>query len=359
MSDAEKWLDETTSALSEEEMRSKWQKALREGEALLTESEFEGAPFSADEMLAALLPELEWYQEKILSDDEGEKWWYCHQVRQNILTVTFTPATRAFMVMALHRCRDRAFEAGDLDKVLLCSFCGALVGGRGALETSSLARGLLRHFRAGAEIPPETTDEVRRSLAVYEEYEQLGEEHDPFLKWALDGEQNPDPNPLRLDEELLDRILELSSAIEGGNPPVALFRQEDMAELYNASGMMYLGFMESDDEAMSQEAYYRVVSKLGGESRRYLGGIHGTEAWEEVRTRLSIAASNCAMSTEADQRRWEQPMRDALATLDHFDRGNHPVLRSVLLQQVMRAHTESMQRMRQTMAEQGVGPQAP
>lgn len=359
MSDAEKWLDETTSALSEEEMRSKWQKALKEGKALLAESEFEGAPFSADEMLGVLLPELEWYQEKILSDDEGEKWWYCHQVRQNLLTVTFTPATRAFMVMALHRCRDRAFEAGDLDKVLLCAFCGALISGRGALETSSLARELLRHFRAGAEVPPETTDEVRRSLAVYEEYEQLGEDHDPFLKWALDGEQNPNPNPLRLDEELLDRILELASAIEGGSLPVALFRQEDVAELYNASGMMYLGLMETDDEAMSQEANYRVISKLGGESRRYLGRIHGTEAWGEVHTRLSIAASNCAMATEADQRRWEQPMRDALATLDDFDRGNHPVLRSVLLQQISRAHAESMQRMRKAMEERGKRQESP
>jgi len=345
------WLKEELVPLSDEELREKVKRAARESAALIDEEEFRPGPLDGERTLNALLEDLAWYKEKLLGDDEKMKWWFCHQVRQNVIGVVFTPMTRHLMIGLLGQCKERTFRAGERDKTLLCHFSEQYFTRTDAtLEVWGLTREALRKCREGVELPEDTTDEVRQCLAVFEEYEQMGES-DAFLRWAEDGYQRPGPNPYELDEGTDERILELSEAIQGGQFPVQVLDARSLSEIYQEVGLAYLGFLDQAEGAAAYEMRHQTMSELGKRSRQYLAGLHGTPRWENLRTDLSIVASNAAMALELDHRRWERHWRDCLATLDHYDRGNHPVLRAIFSHQIGRMHESNMRAMARAMEE--------
>lgn len=345
------WLKEVLVPLPDEELRGKVKQAARESADLIDEIEFKPGPLDGQRTLNALLEDLAWYEEKLLSDDEQVKWWFCHQVRQNVIGIAFTPMTRHLTVGLLGQCKERTFRAGERDKVLSCHFSEQYLARPDAtLEVWGLTRAALRQCREGVELPEDTTDGVRQCLAVFEEYEQMGE-RDPFLRWAEDGYPRPSPNPYELDEGTDERILELGAAIQKGEVPVQVLDARPLSEIYQEVGLAYLGLVGQSEGAAGYEMRHQTMSELGKRARQHLAELYGTPKWENLRTDLSVVASNAALARELDQRRWERHWRDCLATLDHYDRGNHPVLRSIFSHQIARMHESNMRAMARAMQE--------
>jgi hypothetical protein len=299
-------------------------------------------PIDAQGVLNALVEQLKWYAPKILSLDEKEKWWFCHLARQNLIGSVFTPVFRRLVVGCLDECEARTFEAGDREKTLLCSFSTHfLMSLDSTLERWGLVRELLRSARSAARLPDDASEETRRWLGVFDEYEQLGD-RDPFLLWIRSDYQPPSPNPYELEEATQSRIADLAEAIEKGQFAVRVFDPLDVMQLYDGSQLKYYDLLSQPDGLAATDFRYQIVLGLYTKFRDYLAEAHGTPKWDRLRTELSVVASSIAMATDPDLRRWDAHWKDALANFDHYYRGSHPVLTALLRYQVTLLHQARM-----------------
>lgn len=343
------WLKTQQEGVTEEERDVLWVKSRLESYKFLDVFEINLEEQENNKLAEDFFRELDWYQRYLNGEDEKRKWWYCHQIRQNMLSALFGPRFKAKLMMELEQVVIDACEKDDGDTALMSTTTMAFLYTSGApVEIWSLCRAILSKLKDGFELPEDAGEDLKQAYKVYCEYESMSPDEDPFLRWVTseDRETADSPIPFEVEEEKLQLLTELSEAIELGQVPIQLLSKDQVQALYQKSEMFILPMLQQQGE-MFADFSHSIQHRFGRFSREFLAELRESDRWETIRTSIAVAHSNSKMSAREDVRKWMKHLGVTLETLEAYDRGNHPVLRSIVVQEVHRFHQQQMQRMQQ------------
>ncbi|MDP6110347.1 MAG: hypothetical protein QF437_15775 [Planctomycetota bacterium] len=343
------WLQSHQEGMTEEDREALWFKSRLESHTLLNSIEVEVDEREYNRIKDDFVTELDWYQEYLNGEDEKKKWWFCHQIRQNMLNALFGPRFKTQFVMELERLAEEACEEDNVEAAMVISSTIAFLYTTDApVEIWSLCRAYFSAWIEATEPVKDASDDIRKAYEVYREYDSMSPDEDPFLKWVT-SEAKVDvdsPIPFEVEEEKLQLLTELSEAIERGLVPIQILNTDQIQELYQKSEMYILPLIQQQGEIFADFSH-SIQHRFGRFSREFLAGLRESDRWETIRTSIAVAHSNSKMAAREDIRKWVEHLGVTLETLEAYDRGNHPVLRSIVVQEIHRFHQEQRQRMQQ------------
>ena len=210
------WLQSHQEGMTEEDREALWFKSRLESHTLLNSIEVEVDEREYNRIKDDFVTELDWYQEYLNGEDEKKKWWFCHQIRQNMLNALFGPRFKTQFVMELERLAEEACEEDNVEAAMVISSTIAFLYTTDApVEIWSLCRAYFSAWIEATEPVKDASDDIRKAYEVYREYDSMSPDEDPFLKWVT-SEAKVDvdsPIPFEVEEEKLQLLTELSEAI--------------------------------------------------------------------------------------------------------------------------------------------------
>jgi len=353
-SNLQEWLKTQQDGMTEDDRDALWVKSRLESYTILDSLEINVEEQEKTKLAEDFLTELEWYKEYMNCDNEKRKWWFCHQIRQNMLSALFGPRFKTKLMMELEQLVVDACEKDDADTALMISTTMAFLYTSGApVEIWSLCRAFFSKVMAEFEPEEDAADDLKQAYKVYCEYDSMSPDEDPFLRWVSREDKGDvdSPIPFEVEEEKLQLLTEISEAIERGQVPIQLLSKDQVQQLYQKSEMFILPMLQQQGE-MFADFSHSIQHRFGRFSREFLAELKESERWDTIRTSIAVAHSNSKMSVREDIRKWVEHLGVTLETLEAYDRGNHPVLRSIVVQEIHRFHQQQMQKMQQQQQQQ-------
>lgn len=325
---------------SPEVLEEKYDWACLECARLLAEPEFESLALEENDTLKALLEDLEWYQDELLSGSEKLRGWTCHRIHSNLLRRLVRPLHFTQIQFLLNECYQRlgqltepSNEEKDLFVVIRLFF--QFMDSGTPLHLMSLFRRLLQAARKDVELPEDLGDELKQCLQIYSEYESLGEEAPPF-QWVKDKEREPfflQENGL--DRDVEDTLVDLMGSIQTGNVSLLLLDRREVFDYVNRIALPLPDMVPSENELVRRDLAHQFSSEFNTVAREILKEIRGTDRWEQLKTDIQIEASNRALSAETDAQDSAGLLRALAASMDVCKKGDHPILRMLFFRQIM------------------------
>ncbi|MBI2192164.1 MAG: hypothetical protein HYU36_09280 [Planctomycetes bacterium] len=322
----------------------------RESCRLLDEPEFAEYRPDGVQALETLLRELEWFQDGVLSADETERWLYCHEVQRSVLDLFFSPEQLVRISNCLLKYSRRVHAAGPLtpearDRILWAGMFIVNQDGGMRREQWSLLRKVFGSARAGVSVPGESKDSLRQALALYEQYEAMGDES-PILKWLYGGGKTPVPRTPPIDPEQGKLLNELSHAVTEGQVRVEIFEPLELESLFDP--LLAFGLHEPHGNG---EHMHTARINLEQKVRTFLWGYRQSSRWGHLATLIGVMASDAALSLDLKQRHWAPHFRAVVETLDSFYRGSHPFLGRAAIFQAQRVIVQFLREAQEKKAE--------
>lgn len=319
---------------SREGLDRRWKEFDCEGSALLRFHDFNNLAAVAVDFDRVFSTELEWFHDKLVGESETEVYWYCHLARENILRAILSPNLKEILLRDFRDARESLAKTAtgteeDRRLVFMLFMCTVALNSENTLfEHSSYFRDLLRHLRRHCCKADAWSVELNKSLSVMEAYEDLGD-RSPYLAWVSSGYEGNPPDPHYREDEPHMRLVGLVAAIESQRLQVSLFREEELR-----------GFLERMTEDGSNKVPSRIDElhhfkiKQWKQIREFLWSIRQTPRWEQIRTSIEIAAGKYRMSGRVEFRIWATHLKEWAQTLNDYHRGEHPVLKAALAQEM-------------------------